>query len=65
MSDMVATLPRRLALWAAAHAPLTLLDPPYPSAAIEIEMLWDHGADNDHVLQWLVNELAESIGDVG
>jgi DNA-binding transcriptional LysR family regulator len=25
LSDMVATLPRRLALWAAAHAPLSLL----------------------------------------
>ena len=65
LSDMVATLPRRLALWAAAHAPLALLDLPYPSMTLEIEMLWDESADLDQGLQWLVNELAESIGDVG
>jgi DNA-binding transcriptional LysR family regulator len=65
LSDMVAMLPRRLALWAAAHAPLTLLDPPYASTTTEIEMLWVEGADQDEVLQWLLNELAESIGDVG
>src|SRR5260221_2822392 len=64
LSDMVAMLPRRLALWAAAHAPLTLLDPPYTSITIEIEMLWVEGADQDEVLQWLRNELAESIRDL-
>jgi DNA-binding transcriptional LysR family regulator len=65
LSDMVAMLPRRLALWAAAHAPLALLDPPYTSITIEIEMLWVEGADQDEGLQWLLNELAESIGDLG
>jgi DNA-binding transcriptional LysR family regulator len=64
LSDMVAMLPRRLALWAAAHAPLSLLDPPYTSITIEIEMLWVEGADQDEVLQWLLNELAESIRDL-
>jgi DNA-binding transcriptional LysR family regulator len=64
-SDMVAMLPRRLALWAAANAPLALLDPPTRSVTIEIEMLWDQSADQDQGLQWLVNELAESIGDLG
>ena len=65
LSDMVAMLPRRLALWAAAHASLTLLDPPYRSITIEIEMLWVEGAAQDEGLQWLLNELAESIGDLG
>jgi DNA-binding transcriptional LysR family regulator len=65
LSDMVAMLPRRLALWAAANAPLALLDPPSTSITTEIEMLWDQGADQDQGLQWLVNELAESIGDLG
>jgi DNA-binding transcriptional LysR family regulator len=64
LSDMVATLPRRFALWAAAHAPLALLDLPYKSMTAEIEMLWDQGADQDQGLQWLVNELAGSIGDL-
>jgi DNA-binding transcriptional LysR family regulator len=64
-SDMVAMLPRRLALWAAAHAPLALLDPPYRSITIEIEMLWVEGAAQDEGLQWLLNELAASMVDVG
>ena len=65
LSDMVAMLPRRLAFWAAAHAPLALLDPPYVSITIEIEMLWPEGADQDEGLQWLLSELAESIRDLG
>jgi hypothetical protein len=58
-------LPRRLAFWAAAQAPLTLLDPPYTSIAIEIEMLWVEGADQDERLRWLRNELADFIEDLG
>ena len=65
MSDMVAMLPRRIGLWAAANAPLVLLNPPYRSVTIEIEILWNQGADQDQSLRWLVNELAESIGDLG
>ena len=65
LTDMVAMLPRRLALWAAAHAPLVLLDPPCKSMTVNIEMLWDQSADRDQGLQWLVNELAASIVDAG
>jgi DNA-binding transcriptional LysR family regulator len=64
-SNMVAMLPRRLALSAAAHAPLSLLDPPYTSITIEIETLWVEGAGQDERLQWLLNELVESIGELG
>jgi len=42
-----------------------LLDPPYRSVTIEIEMLWEQGADQDQDLRCLVNELTESIGDLG
>jgi hypothetical protein len=62
---MVAMLPRRIALWAAAQAPLTLLDPPYTSITIQIEMLWVEGEDQDERLRWLRSELADSIGDLG
>ena len=65
LSDMVAMLPRRIALWAAAQAPLTLLNPPYTSITIQIEMLWIEGADQDERLRWLRSELADSIGDLG
>ena len=45
LSDMVATLPRRLALRTAVHAPLSLLETPHPPVAIDIEMLWDQSTD--------------------
>ena len=64
-TDMVTTLPRRLALWAAAHAPLVLLDLPYTSMAVNFDMLWAQSTDQDQGLQWLVNQLAASFGDVG
>ncbi|HYY27106.1 MAG TPA: LysR family transcriptional regulator [Chthoniobacterales bacterium] len=60
-SNMIAMLPRRLALWAAVQAPLALLDLPYTSMTINIEMLWNESADQDQGLQWLVNELAGSV----
>ncbi len=47
----------RLALWAAAHAPLALLDLSSRSITIEIEMLWVECADQGEGLQWLLNEL--------
>lgn len=64
MSDMVAIAPRRLALWAAANAPLFLLDPPYPAVAVEIEMVWHQTSDEDHTIRWLLNELVASVGDL-
>jgi DNA-binding transcriptional LysR family regulator len=65
LTDMVTTLPRRLALRAAAHAPLVLLDLPYTSRTVEIEMLWNQSRNQDRGLPWLVNELAPSIVDCG
>ena len=63
-TDMVAVLPRRLARLAAANACIALLDLPYPSTKLKIEMVWHQRADHDQGLQWLLNELVESIGDV-
>jgi len=65
LTDMVTTLPRRLALRAAAHARLVLLDLPYPSRTVEIVMLWNQSRYQDRRLPWLVNELAASIVDCG
>jgi DNA-binding transcriptional LysR family regulator len=63
LSNMLAILPRRLAMWVAANAPLSLLEPPCPSVAVDIEMLWDQSADEDRGLHWLMKQLAESVGD--
>jgi DNA-binding transcriptional LysR family regulator len=65
LSNMLAILPRRLAMWVAANAPLSLLEPPSPSVAVDIEMLWDRSADEDRGLHWLMKQLAESVGDLG
>lgn len=56
-TDMVATLPHRLALWAAAHFPLVLLDLPYTPKTLDIEMVCDQRAHRDKGLQWLIDEL--------
>jgi DNA-binding transcriptional LysR family regulator len=60
-TDMLATLPRRLALWAVAHFPLVLLDLPYTPKTVDIEMVCDQSADRDEGLQWLIDELAASM----
>ena len=57
-TDMVATLPHRLALWAAAHFPLVLLDLPYTPKTVDIEIVCDQSADRDKGLQWLIDECA-------
>ena len=56
-TDMVATLPHRLALWAAAYFPLVLLDLPYTPKTLVIEMVCDQSAHRDKGLQWLIDEL--------
>jgi DNA-binding transcriptional LysR family regulator len=64
LTDMVAVLPRRLARLAAANASIALLDLPYPSTKLKIEVVWHQRADHDRGLQWLLNEVVESIGDL-
>jgi DNA-binding transcriptional LysR family regulator len=59
----VATLPRRLALWAAAHFPLVLLDLPYTPIKVDVEMVSHQSADRDKGLQWLIDEVAASISE--
>jgi len=63
-TDMVATLPRRLALWTAAHFPLVLLDLPYAPKTVDVEIVCDQSAYRDKGLQWLIDELAASVVDV-
>jgi DNA-binding transcriptional LysR family regulator len=64
VSDMVAILPRRLARIAAANASIVFLDLPYPTPDLKIEVAWPPRADHDQGIQWLLNELIESIGDI-
>jgi len=63
-TNMVATLPRRFALWSAAHFPLVFLDLPYTPKAVDIEMVWDQNADRDKGIRWLIDELAASTSGI-
>jgi DNA-binding transcriptional LysR family regulator len=65
LSNMLAMLPRRLAMWVGANLSLSLLEPPFPPVAVDVEMLWDQSADEDRGLQWLMKQLAESVGESG
>lgn len=60
-TDMLATLPRRLALWTVGQFPFVLLDLPYKPQRVDIEMVWDRSASQDEGLQWLIDELVASV----
>jgi hypothetical protein len=64
VTDMVAKLPHRLALWLTAHTQVVLLDVPYSPMTVDVEMVWRQRANRDMGLQWLVQELAASAADV-
>jgi DNA-binding transcriptional LysR family regulator len=63
-SDMVATLPRRLALSLMSQTPVVLLDLPYPPMTVDMEMVWHQRAKRDSGFQWLRHELISSVEDV-
>ena len=60
-TDMVATLPRRLALWTVKHFRVRVLDLPYEPKTLNIEMVCDQSVKSDKGLQWLMDELAASV----
>jgi DNA-binding transcriptional LysR family regulator len=64
VTDMVATLPRRLALWLMKQTQLALLDLPYSPITVDVEMVWQRGAERDKGLQWLTQELIASAADL-
>jgi DNA-binding transcriptional LysR family regulator len=53
-TDMVATLPRRLALRAVASDGLVILDLPDQGPTVSFEMIWHQRAEQDPGLQWLL-----------
>jgi DNA-binding transcriptional LysR family regulator len=63
ISDMVATLPRRLALHAAEHSAVVMLELPYEPATVTVEMIWHRRGDQDAGLRWLVGALAEAMAE--
>jgi DNA-binding transcriptional LysR family regulator len=53
-TDMVATLPRRLALRAMTSEGLVILDLPDRGPTVSFEMIWHQRAAQDAGLQWLL-----------
>lgn len=63
-TDMVATLPRRLALQAAERGGFTVLDLPYDPLVVDIEVIWHQRTDRDPGTRWLIGELADVMAAV-
>jgi DNA-binding transcriptional LysR family regulator len=57
VTDLVATLPARLAAQAAADGGIVMLDPSLEPGSIYIDAAWHSRADTDVGLTWLRNEL--------
>ena len=61
VSDMVATVPRRIAAWAAERDGLVILDLPYAPLEVRILAIWRQRSDQDAGLRWLVSEMIEAV----
>jgi DNA-binding transcriptional LysR family regulator len=59
-SDMVATLPRSIALREARREPIAVLDLPYDPLRVTVEAVWHQRSDQDAGLQWLANEVLQA-----
>lgn len=60
-TDLVATLPKRIADWATSSGGLATLDPILASPAVDVEMVWHRRQDEDGGLAWLREQLATSM----
>lgn len=60
-TDLVATLPARLAAWAVASGGLVALPPLLSPHTIDVEMVWHARRDEDPGLVWLIAELAAAV----
>ena len=58
-TDMIATLPRRMALQATRDRRLVMLALPYEPLQFVIEAVWHQRAERDPGLQWLIGQMIE------
>lgn len=63
-TDMIATLPHRLALPAVEQGALVMLDLPYEPLAVAVEVVRHQRADRDAGLHWLTMELIDVMRGV-
>lgn len=60
-TDLVASLPMRLAQWAAASGDLVALPPLLASPTVDIDIVWHGRRDEDGGLTWLIDQLAQAV----
>ena len=60
---MVATLPRRLALWLAKRGSIVLLKLPYQPITVEVEMVWHQRVTNDSGFRWIREVLSSPTAE--
>lgn len=63
-TDMVATLPKRLALLAVEQGLLALLDSPYPPASVGWDLIFQQQQENDQGLKWIIQELIATMQEI-
>jgi DNA-binding transcriptional LysR family regulator len=59
VTDMVATLPQRLAKVVSASGTLIVLDLPYEPQVVAIEAVWHQRSERDEGVRWLVGEMTQ------
>lgn len=60
-SDMVATLPRRLAERETGRAAIVMLKPPYEPMPVTIEAIWAQRTERDAGFRWFVDEVRSAM----
>jgi DNA-binding transcriptional LysR family regulator len=64
VTDMVATLPRRLAKVVGERGTLVPVDLPYEPSVVAIEAVWHQRSDGDQGIQWLITELTQAMNSL-
>ena len=59
LTDMVAVLPKQLALRMSQYHRLVALDPPYEPAEVSIEAVWHERVERDAGARWLIDQLLD------
>ncbi|KGM30516.1 LysR family transcriptional regulator, partial [Inquilinus limosus MP06] len=62
-SDMILSLPRRLARRVAATAPIEVLELPLEAERFTVSMIWHERRQDDPAHAWLRRQLADSARD--
>jgi DNA-binding transcriptional LysR family regulator len=62
-TDMIATLPRRLALQAARDGSVVVLDLPYEPLEVQVEAVHHQRSDGDAGLRWLIEQMTAVMRD--